>query len=138
MKKLIIAIVVLVFFGGIYYMLRQHGGVSLGFLEGKQTVTKRGDLVRPITASGKIEPASIVQIKGKASGEVTETPFKDGATVHKGDLIIKLDPVDEQNNVDRVEADYQRAQIALRNAELTQEAREKLAKDPDWLARARG
>jgi len=99
MKKLIIAVVCLVVVGLLYYVIRRP--MSLGFLEGKWVVTTRGDLVRPITASGKIEPASIVQIKGKASGEVVETPFKDGATVHKGDLIIKLDPIDEQRNVDK-------------------------------------
>ncbi len=126
MKKLIFAIIVVGLLGGAYMLILSSGGVKLGFLEGKQTETKRGDLVRPITASGKIEPASIVQIKGKASGEVVETPFRDGATVRKGDLIVRLDPVDEQNNVDRAQADYDRALIAQRNAELTQEEREKV------------
>lgn len=126
MKKLIFAIIVIGLLGGAYMLILSSGGVKLGFLEGKQAETKRGDLVRPITASGKIEPASIVQIKGKASGEVVETPFRDGATVRKGDLIVRLDPVDEQNNVDRAQADYDRALIAQRNAELTQEEREKV------------
>ena len=126
MKKLIIAVVCLVVLGLLYYMIRQHGAVSLSFMEGKWVVTERGDLVRPITASGKIEPASIVQIKGKASGEVVETPFKDGATVHKGDLIIKLDPIDEQRNVDRAQSDYDRAVIALTNANLTWQEREEV------------
>jgi len=126
MKKLIAAIVVLVLLVGGYVMVREHGAVSLGFLEGKWVITKRGDLVRPITASGKIEPASIVQLKSKASGEVIETPFKDGATVRKGDLIVRLDPIDEQNNVDRAQADYDRARIALINANLTRDEREQV------------
>jgi len=126
MKKLIITIVCIVLLGGAYYFVRQHGAVSLGFLEGKWVVTERGDLVRPITASGKIEPASIVQIKGKASGEVVETPFIDGAMVRKGDLIVRLDPVDEQTNVDRAQAEYDRAEIALKNAQLSLDERMKV------------
>jgi len=126
MKKLIIAVVCLAVLGVLYYMIRQHGAVSLGFLEGKQVVTKRGDLVRPITASGKIEPASIVQIKGKASGEVVELPFKEGAMVKKGALIVRLDPVDEQTSVDRAKADYDRAEIALTNAQLSWQARKEV------------
>ncbi|HSW44664.1 MAG TPA: HlyD family efflux transporter periplasmic adaptor subunit [Phycisphaerae bacterium] len=126
MKRFIIAVVVVGLLGGAYFYVRQYGGVSLGFLEGKSEVARLGDMVRPITASGKIEPASIVQIKGKASGEVVETPFKDGATVRKGDLILRLDPIDEQRNVDRAQSDYDRAEIALKNAQLSLDEREKV------------
>ena len=98
MKKLIITLIVIGLLGGGYYYLRTHAQVSLGILEGKTATAYRGDLERPIIASGKIEPATIIKIKGEASGEVVETPFNDGAMVHKHDVIIKLDPDDEQRN----------------------------------------
>ncbi|MBP7935036.1 MAG: efflux RND transporter periplasmic adaptor subunit [Phycisphaerae bacterium] len=123
MKKLIFAIVVAAALVAGYYAL-QHARVSIGFLEGKTAESHRGDLVVPITASGKIEPAKVVQIKGEASGEVIETPFKDGAMVKKGDVILKLDPQDEERNVFRAQSEYNRAKIAVDKAELAARERE--------------
>ena len=117
MKKLILAILVVGALAGIYFAL-QNAPVTLGFLEGKTAVSHRGDLVVPITASGKIEPSNVVQIKGKASGEVTETPFKDGSMVKKGDVILKLDPQDEERTVFRAQSDFNRAKITVDKAEL--------------------
>lgn len=119
MKKLIITIVVLVLVVGGYYYVRQHAQVSIGLLEGKVMESYRGDLVVPITASGKIEPASIIEIKGKASGEVQKTPFKDGMMVRKGDIIIRLDPQDEQRNVVRSKSDAARANITVTQASIS-------------------
>jgi len=123
MKKLIIAIIVFVLLVGGYYYIRTHAQVTLGILEGKTTKAYRGDLERPIIASGKIEPATIVKIKGEASGEVVETPFNDGAMVRKDDVIVRLDPDDEQRNVDQAEADYESAKIALDQAKLAKKDR---------------
>jgi len=123
MKKLIVTILVIVILGGVYYYLRTHAQVKLGILEGKTTKAYRGDLVRPITASGKIEPDTVVKIKGEASGEVVETPFNEGAMVRKDDVIVRLDPDDEQRNVDQATADYESAKIALEQAELAKKDR---------------
>ena len=116
MKKVIIAIVLLVMLVGGYFLLvtQVRGGLSL--LRGKTDETRRGDLEVPITASGKIGPASITQIKGKASGEVIEIPFDRGDFVHKGDLILRLDKIDEQRNVDRATAEWNRAVITNEKA----------------------
>ena len=126
-KKLIMAVVVVGALVGSYFYLRTHAQVSIGMLEGKTVKSYRGDLVVPITASGKIEPLSVVQIKGKASGEVVETPFTDGAMVRKGDMIVRLDRADEQRNYDRAKADQERARIALERAELAVKEKEDVA-----------
>lgn len=123
MKKLIILIVVVLLLGGGYYAV-QHAQVSLGFLEGKTAESHRGDLVVPITASGKIEPSKVVQIKSEASGAVIETPFKDGAMVKEGEVILKLDPQDEERTVFRAQSEYNRAKIAVDKAELGAKERE--------------
>jgi len=126
-KKVIIALVAVAVVGGGYYYVRTHAQVSIELLEGKTVTSYRGDLVVPITASGKIEPLSVVQIKGKASGEVVRTPFSDGAMVRKGDVIVELDPADEQRNVDRARAEYERARIALERARLAVREKELVA-----------
>ncbi len=93
-------------------------------LEGESVRVHRGDLEVPISASGRIEPASITKIKGEASGEVKLTPQRIGGMVRAGELIIGLDPEDEQRNVDRAEADYERTVIALDRAKLARQETE--------------
>ena len=53
MKKVIITIIVFAVLVGGYYYVRTHAQVSLGILEGKTTKAYRGDLERPIIASGR-------------------------------------------------------------------------------------
>src|SRR5207253_380082 len=47
-----------------------------------------------------------VDIKCKASGQITKLPFDISDSVKKGQLLVELDPVDEQRGVDL-------AQVAL-------------------------
>jgi len=125
MKRFIIGLVIVGLLVGGYFWIRKHGVASFSFLEGETTRVKRGDLEVPITASGRIEPASITQIKGKASGEIVEIPFQEGEMVTKNALIIRLKKIDEQRNVDRAQADYERAKIAHARAEAAlEEARD--------------
>ncbi len=134
MRRFVTIVIVVGLLAGAYYYLSQHARVSLGILEGKTVKAYRGDLVRPITASGKIEPTSIVKVKGQASGEVVEVPFNEGAMVRRGDLIVRLDPDDEQRALDQTEADYERARIALDLARL---ARDRQANEGIAMAWAR-
>lgn len=120
MRPIIIGLLVLaVIAGGVFWVSQQR--LSFGVLEGKQSEATRGDLIVPVTASGVIEPASITQIKGEASGVVVETPFDVGTMVKHGDLIIRLDEDDEQRNVDRAETDYQRSVHAWERARIALE-----------------
>jgi multidrug efflux pump subunit AcrA (membrane-fusion protein) len=124
MRKFITALIVIGLLVGGYFYIRTNLQVSLSALEGKMTDAYRGDLVVPITASGKIEPASVTNIKGEASGEVVEIPFEEGDMVKKGDMIVRLDRSDEQRNVDRAKADLERAKIAMERAKLTKQERQ--------------
>ncbi len=125
MKKLIIAVVVLGAIGGGYYYVLKYVRAPFSILEGELVKTKRGDLVVPITASGHIRPASVTDIKSEASGEVVKIPFDVGEMVTKGALLIRLDETDESRNVERAEADFERASIAWEQARLRrQEAEE--------------
>ncbi|MHC4443343.1 MAG: efflux RND transporter periplasmic adaptor subunit [Planctomycetota bacterium] len=132
MKKTIIAVVLILIVVGGYLYIGKYARVSLSVLRGETTKTSRGDLIVPITASGNIKPASVTNIKGKASGEVVEIPFDVGKMVKKDDLIVRLDKSDEQRNVDKASADYKRAEIARKQAEVTKKKLEdvgiKLAK----------
>jgi HlyD family secretion protein len=52
---------------------------------------KRGDIYRTVTATGKIEPRTKVQIKSKASGIVQFIYVREGEIVRKGQALLDLD-----------------------------------------------
>ncbi len=127
MKRWIIGLgIVVVLVGGfVYWLSQQH--LSFAQLEGKTAVAKRMKLSIPIRASGQIEPASQpVDIKSKASGEVTKIHYRAGDMVRKDDLLLELDPKDEQRAVDRLQAEFDRAKANLERAQVM---RDQLAKD---------
>ena len=83
-----------------------------------------------VTATGKVQPEIEVAIAPEVSGEIIALPMKEGATVKKGDVIIRIKPdfyaaaVDQQDaalasakaasilakaNQDKAEEDYRRA-----------------------------
>lgn len=126
MKKLIAFVIILGLLGVGYAWLRKHGQIDIESLRGKTVEVTRGDLEVPITAGGRIEPASTTKLKGEASGEVKLTPQRIGDMVKAGDLIIGLDPENEQRNVDRADADYERARLALERAKISREEAEKV------------
>ncbi len=128
MKKIIIVVVVLGLLVAGYTWVERNARVKLGVLEGKKTLVKRGDLEVPISASGSIEPASITEIKGEASGEVLRIPFEVGQMVKKDDLIVELDQSDEKRSVERAKSQVETARRALKKAEIAKETNEKVTK----------
>ncbi len=78
----------------------------------------RGDIRVPITASGLIHAAMVIEVKSQASGEIVDVPVVEGDYVRKDETLVVLDPDDEQRAVDRAQAEYERAQAALRQAQV--------------------
>lgn len=52
----------------------------------------RRDLTEIVIANGKIQPVLQVKISPEVSGEIIELPVKEGMSVAKGDLILKIKP----------------------------------------------
>jgi HlyD family secretion protein len=52
----------------------------------------RHTITETVVASGKIYPVLQVHISPEVSGEITELPVKEGQFVHKGDLLLKINP----------------------------------------------
>ncbi|MGQ9652010.1 MAG: efflux RND transporter periplasmic adaptor subunit [Phycisphaerae bacterium] len=117
-----------------YLMVKNFVRVPISAIKPEFDVVRRGDLIVPITASGNIRPASVTNIKSEASGEVIELPFDLDQYVRKGDLVVRLDETDEQRNVARATAEYQRAVIAYEQAKIRKELNEKVGVD---LAKAK-
>ncbi|MDW7709467.1 MAG: efflux RND transporter periplasmic adaptor subunit [Deferrisomatales bacterium] len=79
-----------------------------------------GDFVITVSATGKVEPETEVEVKSKASGEIVEFPFQAGDVVSAGEFLCALDPVDEQRNRERqlIEVEAAEARLAAARAAL--------------------
>ena len=68
---------------------------------------QRGDVLRSVVATGKIQPITKVEVKSKASGIVTKLYVDINNKVHKGQMLAQLDQEEIEAQVDA-----QRAQLA--------------------------
>src|SRR5512134_262344 len=50
------------------------------------------DLVASVTASGKIEPQTSVDVSADITGRITRIAVKEGDLVQKGQFLIQIDP----------------------------------------------
>lgn len=66
-------------------------------------------IVETVIANGKIQPETEVIISSEVSGKILELPFKEGAKVKKGDLLVRINP-------DLAQASLDRTRAALNNA----------------------
>ena len=74
-----------------------------------------------IPAVGSVSAAQGVTIAPEIAGTISEIHFESGATVNKGDLLVKLDTSSEEAQLRAAEAQYQ---LATLNAERTRKLRE--------------
>src|SRR5712664_1407060 len=70
-----------------YYRHRQHGVITV-----QTDRVARRSLTETVVANGRIQPVLQVKISPEVSGEIIELPFKEGQSVKKGDLVLKIKP----------------------------------------------
>jgi len=94
------------------------------------TIANR-ELVETVSAPGELDPESKVDVSAEVSARILEIPFREGATVRKGEVIVKLDDRDLKASLD--------AQIARRDGERfrLRSEQERLASPMSQLANAR-
>jgi macrolide-specific efflux system membrane fusion protein len=80
---------------------------------------RKGNMELLVSAPGRVEPEAVIEIKSKASGEIMELPFQEGATVDKGDLIARLDPQVEQRLLSQARARMKTAEASLEKARIS-------------------
>jgi HlyD family secretion protein len=71
-----------------YYVLRQKSTAVVVQTE----KVSRHTITETVIANGKIYPVQEVHISPEVSGEITALPVREGQFVHKGDLLLKINP----------------------------------------------
>ena len=66
----------------------------------------RRSITETVVANGKIQPVLQVKISPEVSGEIIDLPVKEGQSVKKGDLLVKIKPDTYVANVKSAEAQY--------------------------------
>ena len=77
-----------------------------------ETIGRR-DIVIDAQATGTVEPINVVDVKSRASGQITKMPIDIGSIVSPGDLIVQIDTRDVQNNFDQASAQMKSADASL-------------------------
>lgn len=111
--KIISIIVIVVLMIGSYFLFFRNNKTEAEYITSK---VSKGDIVVEVSGTGQIEASNTIDIKPKASGEITYVGVKVGDSVKKGTLIANIDSRD--------------AKISLENAKISLA---KLTKKPDTL-----
>lgn len=147
-KNLILSGLVVVTIGGCWALLGGHGGShaqTVGAGSALPEVTVARALLRPVSNradfTGRVQAVDSVELRPRVGGYVESVAFKEGALVHKGDVLFRIDPRPFQAEVDRLtamrtqafaeqalaEANAQRARRLLDQRAISQQEADRLA-----------
>ncbi|MDC7999416.1 efflux RND transporter periplasmic adaptor subunit [Aequorivita todarodis] len=103
-------------------------GKSGDYREVEITKIEPINITETVAATGKIQPEVEVALSSEVSGEIIELPIKEGQTVEKGDLLVKINPdliqaavSQSQAGLQNVRAQLSQAQASEKNAKLNYE-----------------
>ncbi|WP_302781175.1 efflux RND transporter periplasmic adaptor subunit, partial [Intestinimonas butyriciproducens] len=96
------------------FLFRSCSGAKNAIVSGSYLPASaaRQDLVVSVSGTGTIQPIHSYKVTTLVKGEVLEAPFEEGQTVHKGDLLFRIDSKD-------VETSIQQAELSLESARLS-------------------
>lgn len=97
----ILAILLVVGGGAAFFFFRQRGDKPIAITTEK---AENRTLTSIVTATGKIHPEVEVKISSEVAGEIVDLPVKEGQTVQKGDLMVRIKPDTYESQVRQQEA----------------------------------
>lgn len=110
-------VILLILFG--WYYASTNVRFTPTWLKAKFGNVTRGDIRVPITAAGLVRARQEIEIKPEASGKVLQVHVREGDFVQLGEVLIEIDPEDEQRSVDRSTADVERLDLLVKQAEAS-------------------
>jgi len=84
----------------------------------------RHSITETVVANGKIYPVLQVHISAEVSGEIIALPVKEGQYVHKGDLLLKINPKTPLAELNEAKASLESSRASVTTAEANLEKAE--------------
>ena len=98
-------------------VLTQHRGEPAKADVVRTAPVTRGSIVISVSATGTVEPASMVEVRSRATGTVTRVLVDEGQHVRKGQVLVDLDDPDSRHAVESYRASMQSAEAAVASAQ---------------------
>ena len=118
--------------GGIAYSLNKKKNAAT---EVRMEQVSRRDLVSAVTASGKIEPQTSVDISADITGRIIEIAVEEGDLVRKGQFLLQIDPAQYQAAVSRAEGVVSSTQATLLQVRANRDQAERAWNRADQLSK---
>jgi HlyD family secretion protein len=83
---------------------------------------ERRSIVLSAQANGVVEPVTVIEVKSRASGQITNMPVDVGSVVKRGDLLVQIDARDVQSRYNQAAAELNSSTVA-RSVAASQRAR---------------
>lgn len=115
---------------GSWAILGHHGSSQAQAAPPAPSVTVAQTLVRPVSDTsqftGHLQAVDTVEVHPRVSGYIDSVAFKEGALVHKGQLLFQIDPRPYQAEVDRLQANLNQARAEQKLAQANAARGERL------------
>jgi HlyD family secretion protein len=115
-KLLVFSVILLVLAGGVTLAVFKR---REPFITVQVEKAAKRNLTENVKANGRIQPVLTVKISPEVSGEIIELPVKEGQTVKKNDLLVKIKPDLYEAQVRSSEAAYQSSLARVATAEAS-------------------
>ena len=122
--------------GGWYYWKYQQAQVEPAKVATPMATVEKGLIRLEVPTTGRVVSNLDVDIKCKASGVIIKLPFDVSDTVKKDDLLLELDPVDEQRGVAQAQIALDSSQAKLEQAKFNLTIAEQTLKTDQARAQA--
>jgi HlyD family secretion protein len=112
-RGLVIAVGVAALGGGGYWAWSASGDEVPAEAQTRVATVRRGKLTHALQASGEVRPKRLIELKSKASGQITMFAKIEGEPVDPKEVLVELDPVVEQRNFERATANLESAKARM-------------------------
>jgi HlyD family secretion protein len=129
---LVIGVLALAGGAGIAYSLNQKKNAGT---EVRMEQVARRDLVSAVTASGKIEPKTSVDISADITGRIIRIAVEEGDLVTKGQFLLQIDPAQYQAAVSRAKGVVSSTQATLLQTRANRDQAERAWKRANELSK---
>lgn len=115
MKKYIIASLVIIIAIGLYFLIP---GTKKSTLELSTAKVSQGDISTSVTATGTVEPITLVEVGTQVSGVISKIYVDYNSVVKKGELLAELDKSILSAELENAQANLRTKQVEFENQQL--------------------